>query len=77
MKCNHSQMTVKSPHKFELAGRGAFIRPSDRMKKLLSVVAVLAVVALSVAGCKNEQAPVETPEVPTPEMPSTNAPAAN
>lgn len=68
---------VKLPNKFELAGRGGIIRPCTRMKKLLSVVAVLAVIALSVAGCKNEQTAPETPAVPTPEMPSTNAPAAN
>jgi hypothetical protein len=70
-------MVVKSPYKFVLAGRGAFIRPSTRMKKLLSVVALFAVIALSVAGCKNEQAAPEAPAVPTPEVPSTNAPAAN
>jgi hypothetical protein len=67
---------VKLPNKFVLAGRGAFIRPSTRMKKLLSVVAVLAVIALSVAGCKNEQAPTEVPTTPPTEVP-TNAPAAN
>jgi hypothetical protein len=47
------------------------------MKKLLSVVALFAVIALSVAGCKNEQSTPEAPAVPTPEVPSTNAPAAN
>jgi len=53
---------------------GAFLDAGGRMKKLFSVVAMLAIVAAVVVGCKKEEpAP---PAVPTAPEVSTNAPAA-
>jgi len=43
------------------------------MKKLFSVIALLAVVAAFAVGCKKEET---APPVETPPAPSTNAPAA-
>jgi len=46
------------------------------MKKYLSILTLLAVVATLAIGCnKKEEAPAETPAPAQPEAPSTNAPA--
>lgn len=48
------------------------------MKKLFSVVALLAVVAAFAVGCKKEEGTVEVPKpAETPAVPATNAPAAH
>ena len=47
------------------------------MKKLFSVVALLAVVAAFAVGCKKEEATPPTPPADAPAVPSTNAPAAH
>jgi hypothetical protein len=53
---------------------GGFLDAGGRMKKLFSVVAMLAIVAAVVSGCKKEE---PAPAVPTAPEVSTNAPAAH
>lgn len=56
-----------------LVTHGRFVDAGGRMKKLFSVVAMLAIVAALAAGCKKEETAPVVP--PAPEV-STNAPAA-
>ena len=58
---------------FRLVTGGGFLDAGRRMKKLFSVVAMLAIVAAVVVGCKKEET---TPEAPKAPEVSTNAPAA-
>jgi hypothetical protein len=66
------KLSQKKRSQKKLVLQVVFTEPNGPMKKLLSLVALLAVVGtVLLTGCKQEEAP---PTAPTP--PSTNAPAA-